>query len=126
MDDRPYSPLLELTLARLREFYREPAAVFWVYGFPLILAFALGFAFRERPVERVRVDVREDVGSSAVVAALKERLAQGEQFEVSGVTGDEWMKRLRSGKTDLVIAPAADGGYEVWDEPNRKETVLAR
>jgi len=33
------SPLWQLTLARFREFYREPAALFWVYGFPLILAF---------------------------------------------------------------------------------------
>jgi ABC-2 type transport system permease protein len=126
MEDRPYSPLLELTLSRLREFYREPAAVFWVYVFPLLLAMALGFAFREKPVERVKVDVREDVGSPAAVAALKDRLAQDEQFEVSGVTGDEWMKRLRSGKTNLVIAMSPDGGFELWDEPNRAETVLAR
>ena len=39
-------PLFQLTLARLREFYREPDAVFWVFGFPLVLAFALGIAFR--------------------------------------------------------------------------------
>jgi len=126
MDDRPYSPLLELTLSRLREFYREPAAVFWVYVFPLLMAVALGIAFRERPVEHITVDVREDVGSPEAVAAIKERLARDDQFEVHGVTGDEWMKRLRSGKTNLVIAPASDGGYELWDEPNRTETVLAR
>ncbi|PYO69383.1 MAG: ABC transporter permease, partial [Gemmatimonadetes bacterium] len=41
-------PLFQLTLARLREFYREPDAVFWVFGFPLVLAFALGIAFRNR------------------------------------------------------------------------------
>jgi ABC-type multidrug transport system permease subunit len=121
-----YSPLWELTLARLREFYREPAAVFWVYVFPLILAAALGFAFRERPVEQIKVDVREDVGSPAAVAALKEMLAANERIVVNGVTGDERTKRLRSGKTDLVIAPTADGGFELWDEPNRSETVLAR
>ena len=40
-------------LTRLaNEFYREPAAVFWVYGFPLLIAVALGIAFRDRPVER--------------------------------------------------------------------------
>ena len=33
-----YRPLRELTLARLREFLREPEAVFWTYGFPLLLA----------------------------------------------------------------------------------------
>ncbi len=126
MDDRPYSPLWELTLARLREFYREPAAVFWVYGFPVILAATLGFAFRERPTPKIKIDVREDAGSPAAVAALKEKLAQDERFEVRGVTGEEWAKPLRSGKTDLVVAPTADGGYELWDEPRRSETVLAR
>ncbi len=35
-------PLLELTLARLREFLREPEALFWVFVFPVIMAFALG------------------------------------------------------------------------------------
>jgi ABC-type multidrug transport system permease subunit len=126
MTGRPYSPLLELTLARLREFYREPAAVFWVYVFPLLIACALGIAFRERPVERVTVDVREDVGSPAAVAALKETLGRDERIVVRGVSGDEWTQRLRSGKTDLVVVPTPGGGFEVWDEPNRTESVLAR
>ena len=39
-------PLVELTLTRLREFLREPEAVFWVFFFPVLLAFALGIAFR--------------------------------------------------------------------------------
>ena len=39
-------PLVELTLARVREFLREPEAVFWVFVFPICLALALGIAFR--------------------------------------------------------------------------------
>src|SRR5205814_7987916 len=99
-----YTPLLQLTLSRLREFYREPAAVFWVYCFPLIMAVVLGIAFRERPVQKIPIDVREDAGSPEAVAALKERLAKDEQIDVHGVSGDEWMQRLRSGKTNLVVA----------------------
>src|SRR5207245_2589435 len=41
-------PLVQLSLARMREFYREPEAIFWVFGFPIVLAFALGIAFRTR------------------------------------------------------------------------------
>jgi ABC-2 type transport system permease protein len=126
MDSQRYTPLIQLTLARLREFYREPAAVFWVYGFPLIMAVVLGIAFREKPVQKIIVDVREDAGSPEAVVALKERLAKDEQIEMHGVSGDEWMDRLRSGKTDLVVAPTVGGGFEIWDEPNRSETVLAR
>jgi ABC-2 type transport system permease protein len=126
MEAPRYNPLLELTLARLREFYREPAAVFWVYVFPLLLAVALGFAFREKPVANITVDIREDVGSPEAVAAVKEKLSRDERLVVRGVTGDEWMKKLRSGKSDLVIAAAPDAGFELWDDPNRSETVLAR
>ena len=45
------SPLLELTLARVRELTREPEAVFWVFVFPILLAAILGLAFRSRPPE---------------------------------------------------------------------------
>lgn len=40
-------PLLELTRARILEFVREPEAIFWVFLFPVLLAVALGIAFRE-------------------------------------------------------------------------------
>lgn len=44
-------PLLELTRMRLLEFFREPGALFWVFVFPVLLAIALGIAFRSRPQE---------------------------------------------------------------------------
>ena len=50
---RRYWPLPQIVLARLRTFYREPGAVFWVYGFPLLMVVALGIAFRASPVEKV-------------------------------------------------------------------------
>ena len=51
------SPLFQLYLVRLRDFYRQPARVFWVYGFPTLLAIALGFAFQNRPPAPVLVDL---------------------------------------------------------------------
>ena len=48
-------PLVELTLARVRELFREPEAVFWVFGFPILLAALLGLAFRSRPPEPLPV-----------------------------------------------------------------------
>lgn len=120
-----YSALFQLLMSRLREFYREPAAVFWVYCFPLLMAMALGIAFRDRPIERITVDIREDAGSPEAIAKLKAVLADDERLEVKSVTGDAWRNRLRSGKTGLVIV-AGDKGHELWDEPNRPESVLAR
>ncbi len=63
-------PLVQLTLARMREFYREPEAIFWVFGFPIVLAFALGIAFRNRGPGELRVAVLGGDGDSAMATAL--------------------------------------------------------
>ena len=42
-----------LSLARFREFYREPEVVFWSFVFPILLAVGLGLAFRNRPAGRL-------------------------------------------------------------------------
>ena len=43
------SPLFQLTLAKVRDFAREPEALFWVFAFPLLLAVALGLASGDKP-----------------------------------------------------------------------------
>lgn len=45
------SSLFQLTVARLRLFFREPEAVFWIFAFPVLLAVGLSIAFRNRPAE---------------------------------------------------------------------------
>lgn len=66
----PLHPLWEMTRARLIEFFREPEAIFWVYGFPLLMSMALGIAFRNQPVEEVRVAVIDGPGAALVAQAL--------------------------------------------------------
>src|SRR5437868_8652648 len=99
------SPLAQLTLSRAREFYRQPVAIFWVYGFPLLLALALSLAFRSRPVQRAAVDVADGPGAEAVAAAL----AADPHLDPAVRDADAARGRLRSGKTDLVVVarPAA-------------------
>ena len=67
---RGMTPLVQLVLARLRAFYREPGAVFWVYGFPLLMVVALGIAFRTNPVEKITVDVQAGPEAETVRDAL--------------------------------------------------------
>ena len=69
---------MQLTIARLREFFREPGAVFWVYGFPIAMIVLLGTAFRESPVERIPVGVQQ--GSFAGMAETA--LADATKFKV--------------------------------------------
>ena len=54
-------PLWQLTLVRFREFLREPEALFWVFGFPLLLAAGLGLAFRNTPAEVLSIGVEHVV-----------------------------------------------------------------
>ena len=58
------NPLFELYRTRLREFYRQPARIFWVYGFPTVMAIGLGLAFRSKGAESVQLDFVQRHGSA--------------------------------------------------------------
>ena len=58
-----FSPLWQLTLARWRSFYREPSTIFWAFVFPIVLAMALGIAFRNKPPEPVWAAVQKGDGA---------------------------------------------------------------
>src|SRR4029453_7493177 len=64
-------PLVELTLARVRELIREPEAVFWVFVFPILLAAILGLAFPSGRRAAVRVAVGEGPAAEARMQALQ-------------------------------------------------------
>lgn len=118
----PRSALYELTVARNRLFFREPSALFWTFGFPVLLSIALGIAFRNRPPEPVRVAVEEGPGAAAT---LRELAAVGGK-EVSPVLEREDVarKELRAGRVVLVVAPGPPRTYR-YDEM-RPEGRLAR
>src|SRR5256885_10762301 len=109
-------PLIELTWTRLREFWREREAVFWVFVFPVLLAFALGIAFRNTGPEKIRVAV-ENNGQSingldpADVASALSRSADIEPLLLSP---DEAAKALRNGKVALVVSA---GNSQTQNQP---------
>ncbi len=115
-----YHPLKELSLARLREFLREPEAVFWTYGFPLLLAIGLGIAFRNRPVETIYVDVEQGAQSAQIVGSL----ANHADLVVAVHEAEDCRNRLRLGKSSLVVLPGDPCTY-LYD-PSRPESALAR
>ncbi len=117
---KKYHPLKQLLGARVREFVREPAAVFWVYGFPLLLAIGLGIAFRDRPVEIVYVDVQESPSAAEIVGSLK----RGPDLVVEIHTAGDCHDRLRLGKTSVVVIPGSPLTFAF--DPSRPESVLAR
>ncbi len=113
----PINPALwELTLARLRLFFREPGAVFWTFGFPLLLSIALGIAFRNRPAEPVPVAV--------VSTELERSLAADPQLRPRLLGEAEAREALRTGKVDLVVLAGSPIVY-LYDAA-RAESRLAR
>src|SRR5580692_12216449 len=78
------SPLFQLYLVRLRDFYRQPARIFWVYGFPTIMAVALGFAFQNRPPAPIDVDLVNKSGAEEVKAAVETHNASLESAKKAG------------------------------------------
>ena len=96
---RPH-PLVELTRSRLLEFLREPEAVFWVFIFPVLLALALGIAFRSKPVDTLRVAVRTGVPAEARISAM---LRGSAGLTVVELPADEADRALRTGKVDVVV-----------------------
>ncbi len=118
---RPRRALVELSLARLRLFVREPSALFWTFGFPVVLALALGVAFRNRPPEPVVVAVEAGDGADRVLGELASR-----PLRVKARLEDPETARadLRVGKVVLVIAPGPPRTY-TFDEA-RPEGHVAR
>jgi ABC-2 type transport system permease protein len=123
-NSRRYWPLGQIIMARVREFYREPEALFWVYGFPILLVVGLGIAFRNQPIERITVDVQEGLAAEAVERAL----AAHEKFEVQILSAEAARLRLRNGRTALVVASVGDSTprYDFFYDPSRPDSVLAR
>jgi ABC-2 type transport system permease protein len=117
--NRPRSALYELTLTRFRLFFREPSALFWTFGFPIVLAVALGIAFRNRPPEPVHVAVRAGPGAEAIAAALASDVVKAEvENEATALL------ELRTGKVLLVVLPGSPRTYR-YDE-TRPQARLAR
>lgn len=108
--------LAQLTSTRLRLFFREPGAVFWTFGFPLVLSVALGVAFRNRPPEPATVAVTSE--------ELASRLAVAPGLKARALDEREANAALRTGKVDLVVSPGPPVTYRF--DPTRPESRLAR
>ena len=115
-----WRPLWQLTLSRFREQLRQPEVLFWVFAFPLLLAVALGLAFRNRPPEVVHVAVEAGPGADSVAALLNG--ARGVRAAVEAPA--QAAEGLRKGGVALVVV-AGDPVVYRYDS-TRSESRLAR
>jgi ABC-type polysaccharide/polyol phosphate export permease len=103
-------PLVQLTLLRVREFVREPEALFWALAFPVILAAGLGVAFRNQGAEALPV--------AAVTAELSAAMDADPGLRVELLTPQAAREALKAGRVVLVAERGPDGVVFRYDNTN--------
>jgi len=101
-------PLLQLFIARFREFIRTPEAVFWSYVFPLVMMLSLGLAFRSDSVEPVSVCVEAGAAGDSVVQTLQ----ANSRFSVFRGSPEQCRQMLRSGKGSVGARDAVNDALQ--------------
>ena len=119
-------PLIQLTLVRYREFYREPEALFWVFIFPVLLTAGLGIAFRGGGPERIPVAVVAATGiESPAGDSLGRTLSATADLSVRMLDDSSAARALRAGDVAMVIR-SAEAGLEYRYDPERPDAREAR
>src|SRR5262245_35222691 len=111
-------PVVQLTLMRLRELYREPGTLFWVFGFPILISVALGLAFRTRGPEPIVVGALPGVPAETLQAL------RGGGVEVRALDAADARLALRSARVALVLVPGPPLTYRF--DPEQPQARLAR
>ena len=93
------TPLVELTLTRLREFVREPEALFWTFVFPILMAIALAVAFPGRSTPTY-VAVADGPDAARVRSALE---GGGVTLRDLPAAPDAAARALREGEVHLIV-----------------------
>ena len=119
-----WQPLVRMIEARFREFLREPEVIFWVYGFPLILAVGLGWAFSSAQPKAPEIDIVESPRAEEIAQHLRDDRWKEEKLTVEVLPISECKDRLKKGKTSLYLITQPEITY-VYD-PARADGVLAR
>ena len=116
------NPLLQLVSVRFKEYTREPEALFWSFGFPILLAIGLGIAFRAKPADVVHVAV---VAGSPQATSIAAALKKDSSLAVESMALDSAEVALRSGRVAVVVQ-AGDSGVTYEYDDTRPDARTAR
>lgn len=117
-----HHPVLQLIMANIRGYLREPEAIFWTYGFPLLMIVGLGIAFDTSKPTPVLVDVVQGPGSERIIEALD----GDDSFQVHGATEADAMLRLRRNRVQIVAKLDSHGDCAYYFDPSNPDARVAR
>jgi len=123
-DSQRYHPLFELTISRVKEFVREPEALFWVFFFPVLLAVALGLAFREKGPDKIPVGIVAASQADPVAAKTAAALASSPVLFPRRFSTAAGHEALRTGRISLLVEPGPPVVFR-FDE-TRPDSRIAR
>ncbi|MHC4515632.1 MAG: ABC transporter permease [Planctomycetota bacterium] len=121
--------LKQIALTTWREFIRTPEAVFWTYGFPVIMAMVLGLAFGSENKAPVPVVVVKPASAAASAQSLPQPLTavlgQNKRLMVTELPRAAAEQGFRRGKFVVMLEGAVDDPKMLID-PTRPDAELAR
>jgi len=122
----------QLMIAQYKTLIREPGVLFWVFGFPVVIAWVLGVAFSGDQISNHRIGW---VGDTTRLSEMPQftaesggfRLAQteltGEVLIVEVMSLDDAQLSLKRGKISLIVSVAPEGLTSQMDLSNQEAKV---
>jgi ABC-2 type transport system permease protein len=104
--------LFALTVANMKSYLRDRAALFWTLAFPLIFIFMFGFIFQEGGGSRLTLGW-VDQDQSTESTALRARFAEQAGTELKDGSQDDSLASMREGEVDAVIVVPAGYGEAI-------------
>ena len=101
--------LFALTLANIKSYVRDRAALFWTLAFPLIFIFMFGFIFQGGGGGGLTLGWVDADGSPAATQ-LRDAFEASEGIELVETTEDDALAQMRDGEVDAVIVVPAGYG----------------
>jgi ABC-2 type transport system permease protein len=105
--------LIALTIANIKSYLRDRAALFWTLAFPLIFIFMFGFIFQGGGSAGSLSIAWADADGSPASAQLREAFDALETIELQDASEEDALALMREGEVDAVIVVPAGYGETV-------------